>query len=60
MLVTDKKTKETFLYYPNDGSGYSVCAKVGHIDCNGAYTREYNAKGELIKRTPNLMIGATQ
>jgi len=56
MLVTDKKTRETFEYYQDNGSGYPMCAKVGHIDCNGAFTREWNAKGELIRITPNNLI----
>jgi hypothetical protein len=53
MLVTDKKTGETFLYSPPDSSGFSMCAKVGHIVCDSLAIREWNAKGELIKTIPH-------
>lgn len=48
-LVTDKLTRKTYLYTPDDGSGISICAAVGHIDCNWPHLREWNAKGELIR-----------
>jgi len=48
MRVKEKATGKTFLYYPDDGSGVSICENTGHCGMYGNRWKEWNDRGELI------------